>query len=261
VQANPIRESDRAFSRDTRTPTRRRSIARRFGRHRSDLIDRAALLRTLACGFAAPLDGRAAEVRRALKQLAHDHRDSFDRVSCRMRSADRAWHTSSERDISRAYAAFFSSAVPLREVAYGNAKLSGRVVDLADVAGFYRMFGFPVVESDAEPPDHLSIELDFVGWLLAKEAYARAHGLKAQARATAFAACIFLEQHLGRWVEALVRRVKKQGIGTPYYELAELLTAAVAIEARRHACDRWPQTSRDSHGREPRRRRIVNLRK
>jgi TorA maturation chaperone TorD len=198
-----------------------------------DLIERASLLRTLAQAFGSPLDGRMVEVRHSLAQFS-GRSDTNDRVARTGLSAGRAWQALSNDEIVAAYNALFLSpnGVPLREAAYVNGRLSGRAVQLADIEGLYRMYGFPFVETDAEPADHVSAELDFIGWLRMKEAYSRAHGFTAQARANEFGARVFVDQHLGCFVVALARRIRRSEQHAPYNALGSLLLAAIAREAR-----------------------------
>lgn len=65
---------------------------------------------------------------------------------------------------------------------------------LADIAGFYRAFGFtPLAE---EPPDHFSSMLSFVSFLALKQAYALHSGLDEEAAIARDAEKKFLTTHL-----------------------------------------------------------------
>ena len=68
----------------------------------------------------------------------------------------------------------------------------GRI--LADLAGRYAAFGFS--PRSEEPDDHLSVECDFVSYLLLKEAYARARGQEEAAAVTREARTRFLAEHV-----------------------------------------------------------------
>lgn len=74
---------------------------------------------------------------------------------------------------------------------------------LADIAGFYRAFGFPYSEGGDEKPDHIASELEFVAFLLAKEAHARASGKTEAAELVSRARLSFLKDHLARWIGGL----------------------------------------------------------
>lgn len=80
--------------------------------------------------------------------------------------------------------------------------------ELADILGFYGAFGFRLSETARDMPDHIAIELEFMSLLLAKEAYARIHGLAEEASVCRDAAGKFLRDHLGRWAHAFGGRLE-----------------------------------------------------
>lgn len=94
---------------------------------------------------------------------------------------------------------------------------------LADLAGRYAAFGFtPGAE---EPDDHLSVECDFVSYLLLKEAYARARDEPEAAAVTREARERFLVEHLAL---AGARLAGKLPPDAPAY----LALAAASLAAR-----------------------------
>lgn len=90
-----------------------------------------------------------------------------------------------------------------------------RVHDMSDVASFYAAFGFRVA-SGAELPDHVGAELEFLGVLHAKEAYARERGWLEQAETCSRAREKFIAEHLSTWFPAFVQRVVEHG-RHPFY--------------------------------------------
>ncbi len=72
--------------------------------------------------------------------------------------------------------------------------------ELADLAGFYRAFGFGLGGPVRERPDHVAVELEFMYALSLKEAYAASQGLMEAAEICADAERKFLRDHLGRWL-------------------------------------------------------------
>ncbi len=87
---------------------------------------------------------------------------------------------------------------------------------LSDVEAFYRAFAYePATE---EPPDHVSVEAGFLGYLRLKEAYALARGDAEAARLTAKAAVRFLEGHLSTCAEPIAQGLEGGGFG--YLSLA-----------------------------------------
>lgn len=73
--------------------------------------------------------------------------------------------------------------------------------ELADIAGFYRAFGFQIGGVIRERPDHLAVELEFMYLLCVKEAYARMDGSPEQVEISVDAQRKFLQDHLGNWVK------------------------------------------------------------
>jgi hypothetical protein len=65
---------------------------------------------------------------------------------------------------------------------------------LSELQAHYEAFGYrPNTE---EPPDHVSVEAGFVGYLRLREAYARASGLEEAARTTSAVTARFLDEHV-----------------------------------------------------------------
>ena len=94
---------------------------------------------------------------------------------------------------------------------------------LAELKATYDAFAFsPMTE---EAPDHVSVEAGFVGWLLLKEAYARAAELPEAAALTAEARERFVRSHVARLAAALAK-------GLPPWNVGSLTLAAEALAAR-----------------------------
>lgn len=95
--------------------------------------------------------------------------------------------------------------VPIYETEYGRSRGLSKGRDLADVAGFYRAFGFALAEQGgAEMADHLAVELEFYALLLHKQDLladdAEGTEIVAQARRA------FLRDHLGSFAPAIARQ-------------------------------------------------------
>jgi len=100
----------------------------------------------------------------------------------------------------------------------------------AETRRFMAEVGFTVPSENGELPDHISVELAFMGELARREADA----LEAKDHKTAdHAASLqrqFLAAHLGRWAERFARKVWRRST-TPFYAaMAELLSAFIADE-------------------------------
>lgn len=113
-------------------------------------------------------------------------------------------------------------AVSPREVAHAPLALPG--ILLGDVAAYYDAFLFrPASE---EPPDHVSVEAGFLGYLRVKEAYALASGDGDNAATVRRAADAFAAGHLAQQAEPIARGLA--AAGAPDY----LVRSAEALAAR-----------------------------
>jgi hypothetical protein len=101
----------------------------------------------------------------------------------------------------------------------------GKPFQLADIAGFYRAFGFEV---SGERPDHIVPELEFAALLCAKEAYARICGEEEGAEVCAEARRKFMSEHLGAWLPQLSQRISEHA---PRSALSALVEVAMALAA------------------------------
>ena len=107
---------------------------------------------------------------------------------------------------------------------------------MADIAGFYRAFGVGPSDDLPERPDHLSLELEFVAFLIAKDRCAADAERREVCRG---AQRRFVREHLCWWAPAFARALQSQCdrvLGGPgsrsefYPALARALAALVAAE-------------------------------
>lgn len=174
-------------------------------------LERAASYRFLALLFATPSD----EVGRELAELA-------DVVAPSLREDATLVSQATKRSLQGLYYRVLggSGQVPDVECAYDANTAAGRGPLIADVAGFYKAFAY-----DAPPPntaDHIANELDFMGWLAMKSAYAHHAGEAEHAEITANARAKFLKDHLGRWAKRFFERLAEVAEGTHYEAVAVL---------------------------------------
>jgi nitrate reductase assembly molybdenum cofactor insertion protein NarJ len=112
--------------------------------------------------------------------------------------------------------------------------------EMADIAGFYRAFGFTVGGRYRERPDHLATELEFLYVLMLKEAFAAAQGIDEHVEVSVEARRHFLTDHLGRWIGLFaesLRRAAGNDNGQPdeegpYVWLARLAATFVRSDAQ-----------------------------
>ena len=122
-----------------------------------------------------------------------------------------------------------SGDCPPYEGEYGHAHIFQKTQGLADNAGFLRAFGLAPAPGIADRLDHISIELEFLHVLAAKEAYALARGHGEERLAIVRDATRkYLNDHLGRWAPAFAARLESKAQDGPYAALARLLAAFIA---------------------------------
>jgi DMSO reductase family type II enzyme chaperone len=105
--------------------------------------------------------------------------------------------------------------------------------EMADIAGFYRAFGFNIGGKVRERPDHVSAELEFMHILALKEAYAAENGVAAHVEICVDAQCKFLREHLGQWISLFAESLARSAEEVPYLSLARFAAAFVEADAKR----------------------------
>lgn len=201
----------------------------------SQLLDRAEFARLLAGGFAYPdaeliaalesgeyfvrLHELAALLEQGIK--AGGPADSVSR---------QGWDLPA---LQSEYTHLFARNVPcpLNASAYGVDGV-GAVHDLARTAAFYGAFGFRVSTRARELPDHLCIQLEFLGVLCAKEAFAIDNGWDDRAAICADARARFAGEHMATWVPQLRGRLEQHARLPVYPALGQLVDDLVGREAR-----------------------------
>ncbi|MBZ0140801.1 MAG: molecular chaperone TorD family protein [Pseudorhodoplanes sp.] len=126
-----------------------------------------------------------------------------------------------------------SGDCPPYEGEYGHAHIFQKTQNLADNAGFFQAFGLAPAPDLADRLDHISVELEFLHVLAAKEAYALARGHGEERLAIVRDATRkYLNDHLGRWAPAFAAQMESKVQDGPYAALARLLAVFVAEETR-----------------------------
>ncbi|MBI3244687.1 MAG: molecular chaperone TorD family protein [Chloroflexi bacterium] len=105
--------------------------------------------------------------------------------------------------------------------------------EMADIAGFYRAFGFNLGGKVRERPDHLSAELEFMHILALKEAYAAERDVLEHVEICIDAQSKFLQEHLGQWIGLFADSLKQSATGGPFVALARFASTFVLADAKR----------------------------
>ena len=111
-----------------------------------------------------------------------------------------------------------------------------RSQQMADISGFYRAFGLTLSDQWHERPDHLSLELEFLAFLLMKRRLALADPDAAAAeRATVCqqARVTFFRDHVNWWAASWACALWQKAETGFYAVLARALASFLSIERRR----------------------------
>lgn len=152
----------------------------------------------------------------------------------------RQFKTAGFDDFAGAHLACFGHTVrgdcPMNEIEYGDIKADPLFQPhrLSDLGAFFAAFGLEVTPDAAERIDHISIELEFMSVLAAKEAHALEYQFEDEGIAVLRdAQKKFLREHLGRWCPAFARRLAKMAEGTALGVLARSLGEFIRLECAR----------------------------
>lgn len=124
---------------------------------------------------------------------------------------------------------------PPYETQYGSSHIFWQSQQLADIAGFYKAFGLALDNAAHERVDHIAVELEFMGYLALKEAYALEGKKEAQAKICQDAQRKFLKDHLGRWLSPFRDRIQHKLPESAYANLINTLAKFVEWDCQRLA--------------------------
>jgi TorA maturation chaperone TorD len=195
-------------------------------------VGRAAVYGFCATALAYPTPDRAG----GLAQLAerglagiHTGRPDLDRALARAAAFasvhDPATVAARRRAWLRVFSAVESQDCPAHEATFDTNDVFRQAHLMADVAGFYRAHGLAVGGEERERPDHIASELEYVGFLARKEAYAIEHLGPPERRECVRTQRAFLGDHLGRWAPSFGRRLERIA-SEPLLETVGALVAA-----------------------------------
>lgn len=105
--------------------------------------------------------------------------------------------------------------------------------EMADIAGFYRAFGFNLGGQRRERPDHIAVELEFMYALALKEAYTSETGIPEHLEICEVAQGKFLQDHLGRWIGLFAQSVAHNAPGSLFAALAQFTADFIRTDADR----------------------------
>ena len=125
-----------------------------------------------------------------------------------------------------------SKECPLYETQYGAAHVYQQVHELGDIQGFYKAFGLDISDIEKERCDHISVEMEFMHYLLYKQAYALENHGDEKSQICVDAQKKFLKEHIGKWAPLFaVLFGRKAGEGF-YFALSALTKEFLRLEVK-----------------------------
>ena len=123
-----------------------------------------------------------------------------------------------------------SKDCPLFETQYGAADVFQQTHELADIQGFYKAFGLDTSEVEKERCDHISVELEFMHFLLYKQAYALENHGEEKALICLDAQKKFLKEHIGKWVPLFTILFGRKAEDGFYHALSAVTREFIRLE-------------------------------
>ncbi len=205
-----------------------------------DALERSRVYQLLSDAFTFPEEEsfrmlKSSFLNELTVQLDHTNGGDEEFDFCPLReSVDRLGNVSHlASEYTRSFGHTLSTECPPYETQYEFPHVFQQTQALADIAGFYRAFGLQISDSAGERLDHITVELEFMGFLAYKHAYAMAHHGEEQVQICLDALRKFMEEHLGRWVPTFAARLARKAGNGFYKELAELTAWWVLKDAER----------------------------
>jgi putative dimethyl sulfoxide reductase chaperone len=197
-------------------------------------LERAARARLLALGFTVPHMDTLGEILDLAAVLEHEGPAGVEGEA--LRDIIRAVADPDTVDAApAAYSALFDGEAPCApyEGSYDGDPFR-QVRQMSDVAGFYAAFGAEASGPDADRPDHVACELEFLSFLMLRGVAARSSGRDDEAEVCADAEGAFLRDHLGRWLRMFCDRVVVTTDSPLYSALGRLGSVFAQKECARH---------------------------
>lgn len=157
-------------------------------------LERAVCWRFAGTLFRPPTAETLAELRVLRPMLPDEARDAAPGV---LDETLDAWEHEFHRVLG-------PGGLPACESSFDRAALAGRGPLLAAIGGFYQAFAYEPAAQEREVPDNIAVELDFLGYLAFKAAFAADARMQEELEVTTQAYDAFLRDHLGFWIEPFV---------------------------------------------------------
>lgn len=176
-----------------------------------NLLTRSALYHILSACFLYPAEEKVSVLKElnfhefinSLELCYQEVGDTKELQRC-LKEVQRCFEDTSIETLRKVYQRIvghtISKECPLYETQYGAAHIYQQTHELADIQGFYKAFGLEISDVEKERSDHVSVEFEFMHFLLYKQAYALENHGDEKAQLCVDAQKKFLKEHVGKWV-------------------------------------------------------------
>lgn len=145
---------------------------------------------------------------------------------------EKAFQGSFEEDLRVEYARLFVGPYELHAPPYGSVYLDGekRLIGTStlEVVKFYEKAGLVIDQDLKEPPDHIALELEFMSYLLSREAESLEEKNQKAAAEVRNLTAQFFKKYLNPWIPPFCQKIR-EGSEHPFYiALANCLSTFVS---------------------------------
>lgn len=126
--------------------------------------------------------------------------------------------------------------IPLYESNYFSENVFKEFQRLADISAFYKAFGLRIAANTKEKLDHISLELEFMYYLLLKEIYAIENNNVEHLEICRDSQRKFFTEHLGKWAIKFCERLQKYSKSDLYKKVGTALLSFLEQEHKYYTC-------------------------
>lgn len=200
---------------------------------KENALVKADIYRFLSLSFTFPdkdmiesLRALAIDIEEPVSLLPYDIKDEFISLKKTLKGLD-------IEDLKPEHTELFLTRMicPPYETSYGRRNFNKPNI-IADISGFYRAFGFSLSENANVMHDNISVELEFMGLLALKEAYAIEKGMEESLDICLSAENKFLSEHLGAWTGLFCKNLGNRTTKDYYRALSVLTERFMEYELR-----------------------------
>ncbi len=193
------------------------------------LSERAYLYKFFSLLFMYPTEKTLEELKKVISQkdinLKTDNKQLMNLLNSLMNITTSEW-----QEIYTKTFGHITADIPLYESNYFPDNVFKESQRLADIGAFYKAFGLKIAADTKEKLDHISLELEFMHYLLSKEMYAVENNNIEHQEICQDAQQKFFTDHLSKWATKFCQRLQQYSHHILYNNVANLLQSFIQQE-------------------------------